>query len=197
MRTTVFIAALFVALLAVIGLRKKPAREPVVDQPAAETMKPQDVMPAFQTRRASAVIEPTAVAVIQPMAEVEQEYDPAQDGAVKIEDPETHAAAYAFKQRRELRWFETSPIRDTSEAKAIEALLVKHGVSNRAAVGPCYRIAFNYQHALRVMKDPKAAMAMIEPEKGILQANGHKVMHDDFWRELFTIKPTVFDQRPR
>ena len=55
----------------------------------------------------------------------------------------------ALAKHMDLRHLESSPAKDTPEAKAIQELLAKRGI-NRAAVPVCYNVCWNYHHTLKV-----------------------------------------------
>lgn len=193
MRVPVIVIALVALALAVlIGLKRNPTPDaPIPAADGARMDAPET--PAIRWNRQS---QPQPLPVVEEEKEtVRVEPEPEQTSPEAPEEfiVRDSAAIEVRKQmikQMDLRYLEGSPAKDTPEAKAIQAMLAKRGIS-RAAVPLCYNIAWNYQHALRTIGDANMALDVVRIDKDKLSRHGYGEVGEDFWQEVLALQPTV------
>ena len=94
------------------------------------------------------------------------------------------------KKHMDLRYLESSPAKNTPEARQIEAMLAVRGV-DRSAVPTAYNIAWNYHLIYANGKTPERIAKRVVQDK-VDELNRTGKLGADFWEQLFQIKPTVF-----
>jgi hypothetical protein len=148
------------------------------------TLKPAPAPVAIQAK-----VEPSAAPEAAPVTQIVAEPQPIVEvpRPVRI-DPEVERTK-AIERAIDERYLESSPAKDTPEARQIEEMLARRGIG-RVEMPLAYNITWNYHHFLKVTKHPVAARVEVDRLMKRLSSKGP--IGEDFWNELFAIKPTVF-----
>src|SRR5688572_7020848 len=190
-KTLVVIAVLAVFIAAFVVLDASDAHtqreaapqaaQPVTDDKPTTSPPAPGVVPA--TRHVAG--SPTVIVIDAP------ETDEVPPGAVEVTDPVELAQFWEEVRQRELAYLEKSPAKNTPEAKQIQAMLAVRGL-DRSLIPACYNIAWNYQLRRKMSGGtPVVAEMSVRSERESLISK-HPELNEDFWKEIYQIKPTVF-----
>ena len=153
-----------------------------------ETLRKQTPTVAPTVEEVQTVPETPPVSVAQAVVAPSTEASAVESPRPKHVDPEVERMK-AIVRAIDERYLESSPAKDTPEAKQIEAMLAKRGI-DRVEMPLAYNITWNYHHFLKVTGQPEIARMQVGDFSQRLSKKGP--INEDFWTELFAIKPTVF-----
>jgi hypothetical protein len=190
MRALTVVIALAIATLVMVGVKRKSLTHPVpVTETSTERAPTSTAVIELKSPQFNRVAVPTPPAEVVPSMESKAPVGP--DGFQTITDPSEIEVRKKVIKHMDLRYLESSPAKDTPEAKAIQDILAKHGI-HRAAVPLCYALAWNYHQALKISGDAQFAEQSVMFDKEKLRRYGYGNVGDDFWQEVFAVKPVVF-----
>jgi hypothetical protein len=186
-------ALIITALVVVMRFKRDPSPQVPAAEPNLATLRVTEVPREWTALSNPAPVAP-AVGVVEPLENPTPTDDP-EAAPEEVTDPAQIEARKKMRRQMDLRYLESSAAKNTPEAKQIEAMLAKRGIS-RGAIPICYGIAWNYQVALKNLGDnpvaERIALSHVRPEFEKLQRDGYGEVGEDFWQELLQIRPTVF-----
>src|SRR5688572_20001582 len=181
MRVIIVVSVIAIALLVTLGLRKNHVAEVSTAAPlhavVAESPKP---------KVAETLATPEIVAV------------PHQKTSAPPRAAPSTAAPLSLKEvlrERDLAQIETSPAKDTLEAKQVEDVLAAHGFE-RAALPAAYSYAYEFHRMSRLMGYDQSEGARFHLE-GVMRHHRERLerygqLDDGFPTHLLSIQPKVF-----